>query len=70
MEDLMSFVFSGIYSLLLLSLCFNFLLAIRMHILDKKIDGIDKRSREEVELMEKRLKFVKEQITEKKGLIL
>lgn len=66
----MSFVFSGIYSLLLLSLCFNFLLAIRMHILDKKIDGIDKRSREEVELMEKRLKFVKEQITEKKGLIL
>lgn len=70
MDDLLSFVFSGIFSLLILSLTFNFLLAIRLHLLDKKVETIDQRSREESKLIEKRLRIVKEQITQKKGIIL
>ncbi|MFQ5887948.1 MAG: hypothetical protein ACE5HY_04560 [Candidatus Hydrothermarchaeales archaeon] len=70
MEDILSFAFSGIFSLLILSLTFNFLLAIRLHLLDRKVDVMDKRSREEAKLIDKRLRVVKEQITKKKGILL
>ncbi len=70
MDDWLSFIISGIFSLLILSLTFNFLLAIRLTNLDKKVDRLDKRSRAEADLIEKRLKVVKQQITQKKGMLL
>ena len=70
MDDWLSFIISGIISLLILSLTFNFLLSIRLSNLDKKVERLDKRTREEADLIEKRLKVVKQQITQKKGILL
>ncbi len=70
MDDWLSFIISGIFSLLILSLTFNFLLSIRLNNLDKKVERLDKRTREEADLIEKRLKVVKQQITQKKGILL
>ncbi len=70
MDDWLSFIISGIISLLILSLTFNFLLSIRLNNLDKKVERLDKRTREEADLIEKRLKVVKQQITQKKGILL
>lgn len=70
MADLYSFALTGIYSLLILSLCFNFLLSLKLHIVDKKVEEIDKRSREEAEAMDNRLKKVKEELLHRKGLVM
>jgi hypothetical protein len=69
-EPLYQFAISGIYSLLLLSLVFNFLLSIRLHIIDRRVEDIDVRSLKEVEKMEERLKKVKEELVDKKGYLM
>jgi hypothetical protein len=69
-EPLFQFAISGIYSLLLLSLTFNFLLSIRLHLIDRRVEDIDKRSLREVEKMEERLKMVKAELVERKGYLL
>jgi len=69
-ESLFQFAISGIYSLLLLSLTFNFLLSIRLHFIDKRVEDIDARSLKEVEKMEERLKLVKEELVQKKGYLM
>jgi hypothetical protein len=70
MEDVLSFAFSGIYSLLILSLTFNFALAIRVHILDRKVYDLDVRTKEEAKSIKRRMAKVKEEILERKGLVM
>jgi hypothetical protein len=69
-EDLLNFALSGIYSLLILSLTFNFALSIKMHVLGKKVDELDQRSKDDAELIEKRMAKVKEEILQRKGLVM
>jgi len=70
MEDVLSFAFSGIYSLLILSLTFNFALAIRVHILDRNVYDLDVRTKEEAKSIKRRMAKVKEEILERKGLVM
>ncbi len=47
-EDITSLGISGIYSLLILSLCFNFLLAIRIQKLNKRVLELETYFREQM----------------------
>lgn len=69
-EDLFNLAITGIYSLLLLSLCFNFLLSIRLHLVDRRVEAIDRRSREEADRMDERMKTVKEELLHRKGYLM
>ncbi|MBI4345010.1 MAG: hypothetical protein HY555_05460 [Euryarchaeota archaeon] len=69
-EDLFNFALTGIYSLLLLSLCFNFLLSIRLHLVDRRVEAIDRRSREEADKMDERMRKVKDELLHRKGYLM
>ncbi len=60
MEDITSLGISGIYSLLLLSLCFNFLLAIRIHRLNNRILELETYFREQLGHIKKSIGAFKE----------
>ncbi|MEE8167633.1 MAG: hypothetical protein V3T58_02025 [Candidatus Hydrothermarchaeales archaeon] len=56
-EDLLSFSISGIYSLLILSLTFSFLLAIRMKQLHNKLASYHEISDKKITLLKQRLEL-------------
>ncbi len=70
MEDILSFALYGIYTLLLLSLTFNFLLTIRLRGMHSRIAEAEKQSTEEARLMHERLLKVKNEILHRKGMVM
>jgi hypothetical protein len=70
MVDILLLGLSGIYLLLLMSLGFNFLLAMRIQGVKAKVAEAEVRSIEEAKMMEARLNKIKEEIVHRKGLVL
>jgi len=60
MEELLSFAISGVYSLLILSLTFNFLLAVRLHQTERQIEGVEECSKADFKRIAKRLEVLNE----------
>lgn len=69
-ESILTFALAGIYMLLLISLTFNFLLAIRLQDVRGRVDEVERRSIEEAKIMEARLNKIKSEILHRKGLIM
>ncbi len=68
-EDIITIALIGIYTLLLISLTFNFVLAVTLRGVKGKVDEVEKRSLAEAEVMEARLNKIKEEILHRKGLV-
>ncbi len=60
MEDLFRFAISGVYLLVLFSLTFNFVLARRMHSVEKRLSRMNKSTEADFEQIGARLKVLKE----------
>jgi len=58
MEDIVSLGVAGIYSLLILSLCFSFLLAIRLRQLEKKLVNYENTMDKELKTIIRRIEVL------------
>jgi hypothetical protein len=64
MDNLLNFAFGGIYSILILSLTFNFALALKLRGMNKDINTKQAHAKEQTELLKRRLIKVRDDLME------